>query len=73
MTDVALWVTKQHRELDDIIYVGDVAELAAVRETAAGVEIGAAVSLTRRDGRARSRLARAARSVAALRVGAHPQ
>ena len=46
MTDVALWVTKQHRELDDIIYVGDVAELAAVRETAAGVEIGAAVSLS---------------------------
>ncbi|HLW13084.1 MAG TPA: xanthine dehydrogenase small subunit [Casimicrobiaceae bacterium] len=46
MTDVALWVTKQHRELDDIIYVGDVAELAAIRETTAGIEIGAAVSLS---------------------------
>ena len=46
MTDVSLWVTKHRRELDDIIYVGDFSELAAVRETAAGVEIGAAVSLT---------------------------
>ena len=46
MTDAALGVTKQHRALDDIIYVGDVNELAAVRETADGIEIGAAVSLT---------------------------
>jgi xanthine dehydrogenase small subunit len=46
MTDVALQVTKQHRELTDVIYVGDVAGLATVRERAAGIEIGAAVSLT---------------------------
>ena len=46
MTDVALQVTKQHRELTDVIYVGDVAALATVRERAAGIEIGAAVSLT---------------------------
>jgi xanthine dehydrogenase small subunit len=46
MTDVALQVTKQHRELTDVIYVGDVAGLASVREGAAGIEIGAAVSLT---------------------------
>ncbi len=46
MTDVALWVTKQHRMLDDIVYVGDIAELAIVRATDAGVEIGCAVPLT---------------------------
>ena len=46
MTDVALWVTKQHRMLDDVIYVGDVAELAVIRETDDGLDIGAAVSLT---------------------------
>ena len=46
MTDVALWVTKQHRILDDIIYVGDVTELTSIRETEDGLDIGAAVSLT---------------------------
>jgi xanthine dehydrogenase small subunit len=46
MTDVALWVTKQHRMLDDVIYAGDVAGLADIRETQDGLEIGAAVSLT---------------------------
>ena len=46
MTDVALQVTKQHRELTDVIYVGDVAGIATVRAGAAGIEIGAAVSLT---------------------------
>ena len=46
MTDVALWVTKQHRDLDDVVYLGDVDDLHAMRETDAGVEIGAAVTLT---------------------------
>jgi len=47
MTDVALWVTKQHRVLDDVIYVGDVDKLRAIRETAGdGIEIGAAVALS---------------------------
>ena len=46
MTDVALWVTKQHRDLDDIVYVGDVEDLHLIRETAAGIDIGAAVTLT---------------------------
>jgi xanthine dehydrogenase small subunit len=46
MTDVALWVTKQHRDLDDIVYVGDVEDLHRIRETAAGIDIGAAVTLT---------------------------
>ena len=44
-TDVGLWVTKQMRELNDIIYIGNVAELKAVRETDAHVEIGAGVTL----------------------------
>ena len=46
MTDVALWVTKQHRVLDDIIYVGDADDLRCIRETSEGIEIGAAVPLT---------------------------
>jgi len=43
-TDVGLWVTKQHRRLDPVIYVGNVAELQRVDETAAYIEIGAAVT-----------------------------
>jgi xanthine dehydrogenase small subunit len=46
MTDVALWVTKQHRGLDDIVYVGDVAELGVVTDSASGLDIGCAVTLT---------------------------
>ena len=45
-TDVGLWVTKQHRQLGDIIYLGNVADLQHVAVTAQHVEIGAAVSLT---------------------------
>jgi xanthine dehydrogenase small subunit len=45
MTDVALWITKQHREFDDLIYVGDVDALATIRETDEVIEIGATVSL----------------------------
>ena len=45
MTDVALEVTKEHRDLGDMIYVGDAADLASIRESGAGVEIGAAASL----------------------------
>jgi xanthine dehydrogenase small subunit len=44
-TDVGLWVTKQMRELADIIYLGHVAELKAVREADGMLEIGAGVSL----------------------------
>jgi xanthine dehydrogenase small subunit len=44
-TDVGLWVTKQMRELQDIIYLGHVAELKSVRETADHIGIGAGVSL----------------------------
>lgn len=45
-TDVGLWVTKQHRELDIVIYTGNVAELTATLVSATHMEIGAAVSLT---------------------------
>src|SRR5437867_2694675 len=45
-TDVGLWVTKQHRDLNTVIYVGNVAELTRVEVTDRHIEIGAAVSLT---------------------------
>ena len=45
-TDVGLWVTKQHKDLPTIIYVGDVAELKEIRDTETGLEIGAAANLT---------------------------
>ncbi len=45
-TDVGLWVTKQHRDLDTVIYVGGVAELKRIDVTDGHVELGAAVSLT---------------------------
>jgi xanthine dehydrogenase small subunit len=44
-TDVGLWVTKQMRELHDIIYLGNVQELKAVRELDGVLEIGAGVTL----------------------------
>jgi xanthine dehydrogenase small subunit len=45
-TDVGLWVTKQHRDLGDIIYIGNVADLQDVAITPDCIDIGAAVSLT---------------------------
>ncbi|MCC7036962.1 MAG: xanthine dehydrogenase small subunit, partial [Alphaproteobacteria bacterium] len=45
-TDVGLWVTKFHMELPVIIYTGNVAGLRDIRETAALLEIGAAVTYT---------------------------
>ena len=45
-TDVGLWVTKQHRELDVVIYSGNVGELQAQSTTKTHLEIGAAVSLS---------------------------
>jgi xanthine dehydrogenase small subunit len=44
-TDVGLWVTKQMRELDDIIYLGNVAELQTIATDGAMLEVGAGVSL----------------------------
>jgi xanthine dehydrogenase small subunit len=44
-TDVGLWVTKQHRDLGDIVYVGDCDELKAIRDTGAALSLGAGASL----------------------------
>ncbi len=44
-TDVGLWVTKQMRELNDIIYIGNVAELKSVTESDGMLHIGAGVTL----------------------------
>jgi xanthine dehydrogenase small subunit len=44
-TDIGLWVTKQMRELGDMIYVRQVAELNTVALVENSLEIGAAVSL----------------------------
>ncbi len=42
-TDVGLWVTKGLKDLDTVIFVGDVADLSGIEETAEGLTIGAAV------------------------------
>lgn len=44
-TDVGLWVNKQLRDLDDILYTGEVAELKVIDETGESIRIGAAVPL----------------------------
>ncbi|HJV54075.1 MAG TPA: xanthine dehydrogenase small subunit [Noviherbaspirillum sp.] len=44
-TDIGLWVTKQMRELGDIIYINQVAELQTLAERDGKLEIGAAVTL----------------------------
>jgi xanthine dehydrogenase small subunit len=44
-TDIGLWVTKQMRDLGDIIYLGHVAALQTMREQDGMLEIGAGVSL----------------------------
>lgn len=46
-TDVGLWVTKQFRELGDLLYVGHVEELQRLQTRDGVIEIGAAVSLER--------------------------
>ena len=44
-TDVGLWITKQFRPLDNIVCLGDVAELKAIREHGGTLTIGAGASL----------------------------
>lgn len=43
-TDVGLWVTKQHRRLDPVIYLGAIPALRRVSVTDGVLEIGAAVT-----------------------------
>ena len=45
-TDVGLWVTKQLRELPQVIYLGGVETLKQIRTDETGISIGAAVTLT---------------------------
>ncbi len=45
-TDVGLWVTKDHRDLDTIVYLGDVPELQRCEVSASHIEIGAAATYT---------------------------
>lgn len=45
-TDVGLWVTKQHRTLETLIYTGGVDELSRVEQIGSCLEIGAAVTYT---------------------------
>ncbi len=44
-TDVGLWVTKQMRDLGDIIYLGDVAELKRIETRGDTLHIGAGATL----------------------------
>jgi xanthine dehydrogenase small subunit len=44
-TDVGLWVNKQFRDLGDILYVGDVAEMKTITEQDGELYIGAGASL----------------------------
>jgi len=45
-TDVGLWVTKQHAELRELVYLGNIAELGSIVHGDSHLELGAAVSLT---------------------------
>jgi xanthine dehydrogenase small subunit len=45
-TDIGLWVTKQHRELQAVIYTGRVAGLLDLDVSATHIEVGGAVTLT---------------------------
>jgi xanthine dehydrogenase small subunit len=45
-TDIGLWITKHHRDVGDLVYTGDVAELAVIAETSTHLTIGAAATLT---------------------------
>jgi xanthine dehydrogenase small subunit len=43
-SDIGLWVTKQHRDLDTLIYLGDIPELVQITTTPTHLEIGAAAT-----------------------------
>jgi xanthine dehydrogenase small subunit len=46
-TDIGLWVTKQHRRLQSVIYIGDVAELDSLEIVDGVLQIGAGVTYER--------------------------
>ncbi len=45
-TDVGLWVTKQMRELDPVVFINHLQDLQAIERTPAGLSIGAGVTYT---------------------------
>ena len=45
-TDVGLWVTKELRDLPELIYIGGIAHLQAIREHSGVLHIGAGATLT---------------------------
>ena len=45
-TDIGLWVTKQHRELSTVIYVGRAADICDVKVSDTHIDIGGAATLT---------------------------
>ena len=45
-TDVGLWVTKQHRQIDTIIYTGRVTDMTGVQVSDSHIDIGAGATLT---------------------------
>lgn len=45
-TDVGLWVTKQHRDLKQVIYLGEIASLRRVEISDTSIDLGAAITLT---------------------------
>ncbi len=44
-TDIGLWVTKLHRRLETLVYLGNVAELTSVRVHRDRIDVGAGVTL----------------------------
>lgn len=46
-TDVGLWVTKQLRQLDQVIFLGQCADLQKIDDTADGLRFGAGVTMDR--------------------------
>lgn len=45
-TDIGIWVNKQFREVNPIVYLGQIEELKKITVTEEGIRIGAGVSLT---------------------------
>ncbi|MGQ3292762.1 MAG: xanthine dehydrogenase small subunit, partial [Shinella sp.] len=43
-TDVGLWVTKQFRDLNPVVFINHLTELQSIEETADGIRIGAGVT-----------------------------
>ena len=70
-TDVGLWVTKGLRDIDTLVFIGDVADLKAIEETPDGVRMGAGVRYAEAHGalgRLHSGLGELVRRIGGLQV-----